>query len=346
MSQVQEAWRRCLLAAGLSLGLSGAAQAALSDDLQQLITWFSGEWNNNEQVWQQKIDATDVNLLVKQDLVAHVHEVVVPLKLPLLGEHVFYVQQSSGMERTQIKNQRLLRFEVDTAAQAIRQESFELKEPSRFVNLHLKPAEQAALKSEDLIAAPISCAMYWRYDATLKTFNGASQPGQCTDKVLRQGQDLVVYHSSTLNSTFHSSLSQTKDASGQVLQGNLTDTAVRSRKARYFEGWLWFRNAGPGALPEDKNTSFTAKYLMHSEGQRMPVLFQDGSPSPYLIELATLTYQNTRKPVLKFTLMDSATLKTLTYVWANADAHTIGMNLGWFQAGVAHKSNLVYEGSK
>ncbi|MFZ4744091.1 MAG: chromophore lyase CpcT/CpeT [Limnohabitans sp.] len=346
MSQIHVAWRFWLLATGFSLGLAGAAQAALTNDLQQLITWFSGEWNNNEQVWQQKIDAADVKLLVKQDSVAHVHEVAAPLKLPLLGEHVFYVQQSSGLERTEIKSQRLLRFTVDTAAQAIRQESFELKEPSRFVNLHLKPAEQAALKSEDLIAAPISCAMYWRYDATLKTFNGASQPGQCTDKVLRQGQDLVVYHSSTLNSTFHSSLSQTKDAGGQVLQGNRTDTAVRSRKARYFEGWLWFRNAGPSSLPEDKNISFTAKYLMHSEGQRMPVLFQDGSPSPYLIELATLTYQNTRKPVLKFTLMDSATLKTLTYVWANADAHTLGMNLGWFQAGVAQKSNHIYEGSK
>lgn len=346
MSQVNVAWRRWLLAAGLSLGLSGAAQADLSDDLQQLTTWFSGEWNNNEQVWQQKIDAADIKLLVKQDLVEHVHEVVVPLKLPQLGAHVFYVHQSSGMERTQIKSQRLLRFEVDSVAEAIRQDSFALKEPARFVNLHLNPTEMARLTSADLIPAPASCAIYWRYDATVKTFQGASQTGKCINKAMRTGQDLVVTQSSTLNATFFTLLSQTRDASGQVLQGNLTDTAVRSRKVRYFEGWLWFRNAGPGALPEDKNTSFTAKYLMHSEGQRLPVLFQDGSPSPYLIELATLTYQNTRKPVLKFTLMDSATLKTLTYVWANADAHTIGMNLGWFQAGVAHKSNLVYEGSK
>lgn len=341
MSQIHVAWRCWLLAAGLSLGLSGAAQAALSDDLQQLITWFSGEWNNNEQVWQQKIDQADVKLLVKQDLVEHVHEVAAPLKLPLLGEHIFYVQQSSGLDRARIQGQRLLRFEVDSAAQAIRQDSFALKEPARFVNLHLNPTELARLTSADWIPAPASCAIYWRYDAAVKTFQGASQPGKCIDSAMRPGQALVVTHSSTLNATFFSQLSQTRDASGQLLQGNRTDTAVRSRKARYFEGWLWFRNAGPSSLPEDKNISFTAKYLMHSEGQRMPVLFQDGSPSPYLIELATLTYQNTRKPVLKFTLMDSATLKTLTYVWANADAHTLGMNLGWFQAGVAQKSEGV-----
>jgi len=337
MIQVYAACRRWLLAAGLSLGLSGAAQADLSVDLQQLASWFSGEWNNNEQVWQQKIDAGDVKLLVKQDLVEHVHEVVSSLKLPQFGTHVFYVQQSSGMERTQIKSQRLLRFEVDSAAQAIRQDSFALKEPARFVDLHLNPTEMSRLTSADLIPVPDGCAIYWRYDAAMKTFHGASQTGKCFDSAIRPGQVLVVTHSSTLNATFFSQLSQTRDASGQLLQGNRTDTAVRSRKARYFEGWLWFRNAGPSSSPEDKNTSFTAKYMMHTEGQRMPVLFQDGSPSPYLIELATLTYQNTRKPVLKFTLMDSTTLKTLTYVWANADAHTLGMNLGWFQAGVAQK---------
>jgi hypothetical protein len=60
-----------------------------------------------------------------------------------------------------------------------------------------------------------------------------------------------------------------------------------------------------------------------------------------LIELATLTYQNTRKSVLKFTLLHRDTLKTLTYVWANADASTIGMNLGWFQAGVAQKADRI-----
>jgi len=80
---------------------------------------------------------------------------------------------------------------------------------------------------------------------------------------------------------------------------------------------------------------------LHSEGQRIPVLYNDGTPSPYLLELALLTYQNTRKPILKFALLDAATGKSVTYIWANTEAALIGMNLGWFQSGMTQKAERV-----
>jgi hypothetical protein len=71
------------------------------------------------------------------------------------------------------------------------------------------------------------------------------------------------------------------------------------------------------------------------------VTYEDGTPSPYVLELALLTYQNTKKPILKFALLDRDTLKSVSYTWANTDASLIGMNLGWFQAGFTQKSERV-----
>jgi hypothetical protein len=62
-------------------------------------------------------------------------------------------------------------------------------------------------------------------------------------------------------------------------------------------------------------------------------MYEDGTPSLFDLELALLTYQNTKKPILKFALLDRATGKSVTYIRANTDATLVDMNLGWFQSG-------------
>jgi len=132
-----------------------------------------------------------------------------------------------------------------------------------------------------------------------------------------------------------------RDNGGVLLAGNTTDTALRSRKVRYFQGWVWIKHAGPQATADDKVVSFTRRVQLHSEGQRIPVLYDDSTPSPDLLELALLTYQNTREPILKFALLDAATGKSVTCIWANTEVALIGMNLGWFQSGMTPKAERV-----
>ena len=102
---------------------------------------------------------------------------------------------------------------------------------------------------------------------------------------------------------------------------------------------------GPGAGADDRDTSFTAKYALHSEGQKVVLLRKDGSESPWQLELALLTYQNTRRPILKFALLDRASGKSIAYAWANTEANTVGMNLGWFQAGVTQRTERLHVAS-
>ena len=44
--------------AGVTDATAGPTQSLKLDrDFDRFIAWFGGEWNNNEQVWQQKTDA-------------------------------------------------------------------------------------------------------------------------------------------------------------------------------------------------------------------------------------------------------------------------------------------------
>ena len=336
------------------------AQHPAMPDLAQFAAWISGEWNNNEQVWQQKIDAADPKVLRKETPVEHTHQLIQPVHAPQLGAHVFYLQQSPGDDPQQLRRQRLLRLTRDEAAGSLRQEVFELPDDAGFV----PPAARAALLAElkpAQLKPLVGCEVIWRFDAAESVYTGAVVSGRCSarmsapDATLDPTPDATPGASSSamsaaprpalwaadtyrLSESQLSVLEQARDAAGTRLQGNSTDTAARHRKVRYYEGWVWFKLAGPGAAADDKRTSFTAKFLLHNEGQRMVVLNADGTPSPYLLELAVLTYQNTRRPILKFALLDRQTLKSLSYTWSAVDTPTLGMNLSWFQSGVTLKA--------
>ena len=268
-----------------------APARAQADALPRLLAWLSGEWNNNEQVWQQKIAAEDPKVLIKEAPVEHQHHIFAPVAAPLLGPHIVYMQQSRGDDLGKVTRQRIYRFTPTDSAPRV--DIFRIRDEASYVDAQRKPELLAALKPEALEVTAE------KLDAREDTNGPAGPP-------------------------------------------------IKSRKVRYFEGWVWIKHAGPqAALPtntEDKTTSFTKRIQIHTEGQRVPVMYEDGSASPYLLELAQLTYQNTRQPILKFALLDRASGKSVVYIWANTDATRIGMNLGWFQSGLVQKSERVHFG--
>ena len=296
--------------------------------LARFTAWWAGEWNNNEQVWQQNIDAADAKLTIKPPAVPHLHHIVMPFDAPQLAGQWFYVQQSQGADLSAAQQARLVRLTLDGAGPDIRQDDFKLPEGPAWADAHLRPVALAAQAAQAVQAVPAvpaartaqtgaAEAKLWRYDAATQSYTGSGANRLTAGQWVFDGPLAAV---------------------ANVASAMADTPALRSRKARYYEGWVWFKLAGPGAAADDTKTSFTARVLLHNEGQRMVVKLADGSASPYLLELALLTYQNTRRPILKFALLDRQTQKTLTYIWGSPDAPTLGMNLQWFQAGVTAKS--------
>ena len=110
----------------------------------------------------------------------------------------------------------------------------------------------------------------------------------------------------------------------------------RARRVRHYTGWVALRRSrlDPSAASDDY--VFIREARWHDEGFVLPVL--DGErPTGYAIELARLTYQNTRTAVLKLGVVDTATGETLAYAWAEPGAARIGINLRWIQAGLTRE---------
>ena len=305
----------CVLALGLWAAAPAVAQTAATDDVQRLAAWLAGEWNNNEQVWQARLDAEEAKSK-PGPAIEHRHTVVAPVDERRLGSPVFFVQPSRGDELSQTAAPRLFRLSAGTAPGSVTMEVRALPDELRWTQSPRQPAQLASLVAlaPDASAKTPSCEITWRFDSVEQAFQGQVNAQRCSDASLAGAQPLRI-------------------GASEWQMG-----ALRSRKARYFEGWVWIKHAGPQAAAEDKRASFTKRVLLHTEGQRVPVLYEDGSASPYLLELAQLTYQNTRKPILKLALIDRATGKSVTYIWANTEATMIGMNLSWFQAGMTQKS--------
>ena len=79
---------------------------------------------------------------------------------------------------------------------------------------------------------------------------------------------------------------------------------------------------------------FTKIERMHNEGEKIPFLDEAGNKTGYTLSLETLTYRNTRVPVLKIGVIDDRTGYTLSYSWTDPASRRVGLNVRWFQAGL------------
>ena len=310
----------------------------LDADFDRFVSWFGGEWNNNEQVWQQKVDAEKLPGGKLLEPIRHTHHIFAPIVAPKIGTHVFYVQQHLDADVSQSYRQRIYRFSKDAAESAVKLEIFNLLDDKAFFNSHLKPEMIAALESSQLKANP-GCEVYWRFNDAAKEYNGTMKPGTCNYFSKNLQKRIVMADTLKLTQGEIRIDDQARDEQGGYVFGNKTNMPTINRKVRYYTGWLYLNRAGKDAKESDKEFVYRKDFAIHNEGQLIPILWDDGMPSPYLIELAQLTYQNTKTAILKLALVDKDTKKSVMYTWANTDASRIGINLRWFQVGLTLKED-------
>lgn len=343
-----------LLALGLSSLLLGACassrppspaalpqgQTALQQDLARFNSWFAGEFNNHEQVWQQRLDAAKPGASADAEKTAHSHSVFAPVALPALGTHVYYVQQSLDGDPNKVYRQRLYRITADEKAGGVRLEIFSFPDAKAVLNAHLAPSLLAGLDVSQLRAAK-GCDVLWQFDAASQSFNGSVGKDSCSYMSPQLRKRIIVNDTLKLTDSEIWINDQARDEQGQHVFGSRSNTPVKARKVRYFTGWAFGKDEAGRRLRGER------ALLVHSEGGTVPLHYEDdGSASPYKIELARLTYQNTSQPILKLALLDTRTGKSTAYTWANVESLRIGMNLGWIQFGLTQKSSQVSLGTQ
>lgn len=309
-----------------------ANRAALSADLQRFVAWFGGEWNNHEQVWQQRAEAAKLPGGKPADPIAHTHHIFAPVAAPKIGTHTYYVQQSLDADPSKAYRQRLYRITADAASNAVKLEIFSFPDEKAFFNAHLKPELFTALEANTLRPAP-GCEVYWRWQPEAKEFIGTMVPKACSFVSPRLGKRIVITDTLTLTESEIWINDQARDEQGGHVFGSKTDTPVKNRKVRYYTGWAFGKEPTTGRALQGQRA-----LMIHNEGHAVPLAWDDGSASPYQIELAQLTYANTKTPILKLSLVDKSSNKTVAYTWADTDTKRIGLNLGWVQFGLTQKA--------
>ena len=283
--------------------------------LHTFLNLLPGDYDNNEQVWQQSEDAIPE---AERDTRAHYR--IVPASHPALGEHVFLVAKTRRDDSLMPNQPRLLRVLHDSSGPLVRIEGFGLPDVQDATALWREPrrlSEYALGK----IRKMASCELSWRSDR--QGFSASVPANACPFDFAPDSSQAPTVH--TLHLTEN------------ALEVHHENASKVYRRARRFNGWMGVAKRRVNPDHEGDGMYFVSGFSIHNEGGYRQVLDDDGRPTGYAIELAQLTYQTTRVPILKLGVIEEATGKTVSYTWASTDASRIGINLRWFQAGLTRK---------
>ncbi|MGB0133484.1 hypothetical protein [Dokdonella sp.] len=112
------------------------------------------------------------------------------------------------------------------------------------------------------------------------------------------------------------------------------DAYTDARLVRWFTGWAAINGAGPNAKSESSDWHMNRDLRIGNEGGKASVNWRDGQPSGYSLRLERATYRDGDVLVLKLSVIEDVSGRAIAYAWANPEATSIGINLGWIQVGL------------
>ena len=296
--------------------------AATEADFARFLDWFEGEFDNYEQVWQQKQDN-------EQDILEHIHHIFKPARVPALGDNVFFVKQYMDGDYDKVYRQRLYRFSIDDQENAILLTIYSFADELKYRLADQQPAILEDLDLDGLKTLP-GCEVFWKWNG--EYFDGYMKQDACSIISRQTGNRIYINDNLRLTDSWIWIQDQAHDAGGNRIFGH--DVPHKNRKVKFYRGWMAVKKHKVDAGADLSDWVFTKIGRMHNEGQKIPLLDETGNSTGYTLSLETLTYQQTQIPVLKIGIIEDSTGYTLSYSWTDPDSHRVGLNVRWFQAGL------------
>ena len=306
----------------LVLSLSPALAAPTELEFQRFLDWFEGEFDNYEQVWQQKTDG-------EKDILEHIHHIFEPVDLPQVGNHVFFVKQYQNGDHSRVYRQRLYSFTTNEVENAIQLTVFSFLDEMRYRMADEQPSVLDGLGRDQLKTIP-GCEVFWRWNG--EYFDGYMKENSCAFISEWTGKQIYINDTLRLMNGWIWIQDQAYDADGNRIFGH--DIPHKNRKVKYYTGWMAVKEHRINSGADLSDWIFTKIERIHNEGQKIAFLDEAGNKTGYTLSLETLTYRNTRVPVLKIGVIDERTGYTLSYSWADPASRRLGLNVRWFQAGL------------
>ena len=299
----------------------------LEADLKEMHTWFTGEFDNFQQVWQEKEDKTPDSLMHER-----IHSIFLPVKMPALGEQVFFVKQYMDGDTNNIYRMRVYNLSIDKAEKAIRLDIYSFKEKAdetRFKSANHTPSLLAALKPENFTTMT-GCGVFWKRENGV--FIGSMKPKACNFISKRSNKKVFITDSLKLTPNEIWIRDEAEDENGNYIFGHKGKIHHKLARCRPFKGWIAWRSEEGKEGKEDKYV-FIGNLKLHDHGWKTRVILPDGTITPYSVELSQVIFEK-KIPVMKLAIYEEGKSKAVTYNWTNPEAERIGINLRWIQVGL------------
>lgn len=161
-----------LLLAACQTATTPPAPASLDGELNELLSWFPGVYDNTMQVREER--ANDLSPTLRH---RHTNHTFYPVEIAGIPGRQLYAQQYQHYDPTDLYRQRVYAFEPDVAENAVRLTIYTPKDPSALTDLHHQSETQAALSADDFILKP-GCEVYWT--RAEDQFEGYLKPKACS----------------------------------------------------------------------------------------------------------------------------------------------------------------------
>jgi hypothetical protein len=298
-----------------------AAAGSLEGDLELMMSWFAGEFDNNQQVQEQK----EMEEPPEQPH-EWIHSIFVPVELPAFGDHVFYVEQYSDGDPTKIYRNRLYSFAINEAEQAIQLTIYSFPDPQAVVGARQEPDKLDGMSPDSLRTVP-GCEVYWTRDGD--RFLGEMKEGACRIDSQRLGKTIIIDDDLVLTRDEIWISDRATDSDGNWVFGNKAGVHHKLKRSRDFRCWAVVENRGG-----DEAYTVERGLDLHDQGGTATITSTGEEPITYSVQLEQRVYTGERSlAVLKLAVYEEGNEESLAYAWAEPSAKNIGMNLRLFQAG-------------
>lgn len=322
--------RSSWLVVALSITLTSAAAsstaASLEQDLDVMMSWFAGEFDNHLQfVEEQEADSPP------EQPHEWIHSIFAPVDLPQFGSHVFYVEQYTDGDPAKIYRNRLYSFTINDERQEIQLTILSFADSDAVVGAYRDPAKLAALGPDDVRTIP-GCEVYWKRESADR-FIGYMPDGACRVPSRRSGKTIIIDDDLLLTRDEIWIGDRAEDEDGNWVFGNRAGIPHKLRRSRDFGCW-----AVVMAKDTDAWGAPARGLVLHDQGGHAEISSGGAAPTTYRLELEQRVYRGERDiEVLKLAVYEEGKDESLAYTWSEPTSTNIGMNLRWFQAGCSSR---------
>lgn len=299
-------------------------QAELDSQLELLMEWWSGEFDNNEQIVRQSGGG-----LSEPKFAPHfrIHGHYRRIDLPTLGEHLLYVEEYKNNDPSELYRIRLMSLHTDTASNGIRVQLYSPKNQQALTGSHAHIEAIEAGPVDQWRALSTGCSIFLTYEGA--QFAGGMRRRACRAAADRSGgeKDAWFDYRIVIGPEFYWFKDALRALNDDRVVWELAPGSpdfFQADRARWFSCVVNYNADGDMTKPER-----LTEVSLHDQGGSAVVDYPGGRKLSLVLHNRAFSTPTTNRFRILRLHEDSATVP-LAYGYAGTDTDRFGINLGWF----------------